>query len=249
MKLTIEYSNNSLSNQKLDAIIVFIFEDSDLTGSGLNSFPNALKKNLNTSLKLKVFTGKKDNCQQLFSGHANIPQILAVGVGKKDEMNSETLRRAAGKAGKMLTSLKAKKIGIAITSHLQKVSETDVGQVLTEGLTLGSYQFNQYKESQDEKTKLESIKIQCCDPENITTRKALKTGKMRADGTNLARNLGNTPANDLKPKDLASTAENIARQHKMECTVLEEKQMKKLGMEMLLGVSQGSREPAKLILM
>ena len=155
MKLTIEYSNNSLSNQKLDAIIVFIFEDSDLTGSGLNSFPNALKKNLNTSLKLKVFTGKKDNCQQLFSGHANIPQILAVGVGKKDEMNSETLRRAAGKAGKMLTSLKAKKIGIAITSHLQKVSETDVGQVLTEGLTLGSYQFNQYKESQDEKTKLE----------------------------------------------------------------------------------------------
>ena len=141
MKLTIEYSNNSLSNQKLDAIIVFIFEDSDLTGSGLNSFPNALKKNLNTSLKLKVFTGKKDNCQQLFSGHANIPQILAVGVGKKDEMNSETLRRAAGKAGKMLTSLKAKNIGFAVTSHLQKSSETDVGQVLTEGLTLGSYQF------------------------------------------------------------------------------------------------------------
>ena len=110
MKLTIKYSNNSLSNQKLDAIIVFIFEDSDLTGSGLNSLPTALKKNLNTSLKLKVFTGKKDNCQQLFSGHANIPQILAVGVGKKGEMNSETLRRAAGKAGKMLNSLKAKKI-------------------------------------------------------------------------------------------------------------------------------------------
>ena len=92
---------------------MFIFEDSGLTGSGLNSLPTALKKNLNTSLKLKVFTGKKDNCQQLFSGHANIPQILAVGIGKKSEMNSETLRRAAGKAGKMLTSLKAKKIGIA----------------------------------------------------------------------------------------------------------------------------------------
>ena len=124
MKLTIEYSNKSLSNQKLDAIIVFIFENSGLTGSGLNSLPAALKKNLNTSLKLKVFTGKKDTCQQLFSVHANIPQILAVGVGKKREMNSETLRRAAGKAGKMLTSLKAKKIGYAVTSHLQ--SERDL---------------------------------------------------------------------------------------------------------------------------
>ena len=146
MKLTIEYSNISLSNLKLDAIIVFIFEDSDLTGSGLNSLPNALKKNLNTSLKLKVFTGKKDNCQQLFSGHANIPQILAVGVGKKSEMNSETLRRAAGKAGKMLSSLKAKIIGFVVTSNLQKTSETDVGQVLVEGLTLGSYKFTQYKD-------------------------------------------------------------------------------------------------------
>ena len=208
-----------------------------------------MKKNLNTSLKLKVFTGKKDNCQQLFSGYANIPQILAVGVGKKSEMNSEILRRAAGKAGKMITSLKAKIIGFVVTSHLQKKSETDVGHVLVEGLTLGSYKFNQYKESHYEKSKLESIKIQCCDPENITSRKALKSGKMRADGTNLARNLGNTPANDLKPKDLASVARNIANQHKLNCTVLEEKQMKKLGMEMLLGVSRGSREPAKLILM
>ena len=118
MKLRIEYSNNSLSNQKLDAIIVFIFEDSDLTGSGLNSLPVGLKKNLNTSLKLKVFTGKKDNCQQLFSGYANIPQILAVGVGKKSEMNSEILRRAAGKTGKLLSSLKAKKINVKAIQEL-----------------------------------------------------------------------------------------------------------------------------------
>ena len=226
MKLTIEYSNNPISNQKLDAIILFIFEDSGLKGSGLNSLPTSLKKNLNTSLKLKVFTGKKDYCQQLFSGHANIPQILAVGVGKKSEMNSETLRRAAGKAGIMLTSLKAKKIGFAVTSHLQNTSETDVGQVIIEGLALGSYKFNQYKESHDKKSKLESINIQCCDQENITSKIALKIGKIRADGTNLARNLGNTPANDLKPKDLAFAAKNIAKQHKIDCTILEEKQMK-----------------------
>ena len=249
MTLNIEYSNKPISNQKLDAIILFIFEDSGLTGSGLNSLPNALKENLNTILKLKVFTGKQNNCQQLLSGYANIPQILAVGLGKKSEMNTEILRRAAGIAGKKMNSLNAKKIGFTVTSLLQNKSEIDVGQALVEGLTLGSYKFNKYKESDDEKSKLKSIKIQCFDSENVTSKNALKTGKMRADCTNLARNLGNTPANDLKPKDLAFTAENIAKQYKMNCTVLEEKQMKKLGMEMLLGVSQGSREPAKLILM
>ncbi len=249
MKLTIEYSNKSILNNKLDALIVFIFEDLGLSGSGLNSLPNALKNNLNTSIKLKVFTGKQNKCLQLFSGYANIPQILAVGVGKKNEMDSESLRRAAGTAGKILNSLKAKNIGFSVTSHLQKVSKTDIGQVLVEGLTLGSYKFNKYKESNDENLKLESIKLKCFDPDNVTSKKAIKTGKMRADSTNLARNLGNMPANDLKPKDLASSAEKIAKQYKMNCTVLEEKQMKKLGMEMLLGVSQGSREPAKLILM
>jgi len=249
MKLTIEYSNKSILNNKLDALIVFIFEDLGLAGSGLNSLPYDLKNNLDTSIKLKVFTGKQNKCLQLFSAYANIPQILAVGVGKKNEMNSESLRRAAGTAGKILNSLKAKNIGFSVTSHLQKVSNTDVGQVLVEGLTLGSYKFNKYKESNDENLKLESIKLKCFDPDNVTSRKAIKTGKMRADSTNLARTLGNMPANDLKPKDLASSAEKIAKQHKMNCTVLEEKQMKKLGMEMLLGVSQGSREPAKLILM
>ena len=249
MTLNIEYSNKPISNQKLDAIILFIFEDSGLTGSGLNSLPNALKDNLNTTLKLKVFTGKQYSCQQLLSGYANIPQILAVGLGKKSEINTETLRRASGIAGKKLNSLKANNIGFIVTSHLQNKSEIDVGQALVEGLTLGSYKFNKYKESDDEKSKLKSIKIQCFDSENVTSKNALKTGKMRADCTNLARNLGNTPANDLKPKDLAFTAENIAKQYKMNCTVLEEKQMKKLGMGMLLGVSRGSSEPAKLILM
>ena len=123
MKLTIEYSNNSISNQKLDALIVFIFEDAGLTGSGLNSLPNVIKNNLNTSLKLKVFSGKKDTCQQLLSGYENIPQILAVGVGKKNEFNSEKLRCAAGTAGKILTSMKVKLFGFAITSHLQNKSE------------------------------------------------------------------------------------------------------------------------------
>ena len=46
MKITIEYSNNSISNQNLDAIILFIFEDSGLTGSGLNSLPASLTTNL-----------------------------------------------------------------------------------------------------------------------------------------------------------------------------------------------------------
>jgi len=60
MELKIEYSNNSLTSEKLEALVVFVVEDSDLSGSGLRSLPGDLQKNLNASIKLKVFTGKKD---------------------------------------------------------------------------------------------------------------------------------------------------------------------------------------------
>ena len=249
MELKIVYSNIPLKNEKLEALVVFVAEDTDILGSGLRSLPDELKNHLGASLKLRVFTGKKDKSQHLFSGYEKIPQLLAIGVGKKDELDAETIRRAAGKAGKMLAALNANTVGFLLTPLLNKATETDLGQVLVEGLTLGAYEFNAYKKLEGNKAKAKSIKIICCDPEKLTSLKVLKIGKIRADGTNMARTLGNTPANDLKPKDLAEEAKKIAKQHKMECTVLEEKDMKKLGMGMLLGVSQGSREPAKLIIL
>ena len=161
MELKIEYSNDSLTSEKLEALVVFVVEDSDLSGSGLRSLPGDLKKNLNASIKLKVFTGKKDKSQHLFSGYAKIPQILAVGLGKKDELDAETLRRAAGKAGKMLTLLKANKVGFVVTSLIQNAVEVDAGQVLVEGLTLGAYEFNTYKKSQNEKQNYKIGRASC----------------------------------------------------------------------------------------
>ena len=249
MELKVEISNIPLKNEKLDALIVFVAEDTNVYGSGLSGLPDELKKLLNASLKLKVFSGKKGSKQHFVSGYTKIPQMLAVGLGKKDELDTEALRRAAGNAGKMLSGLKANSVGFLLTSFFKESTETDVGQVIVEGLALGAYEFNVYKTKRNNKSKVNFIKIHCCDPEKITSLKALKYGKIFADGTNLARTLGNTPANDLKPKDIAAEAKKIAKQYNMECNVLEEKDMKKLGMGMLLGVSRGSIEPAKLVVM
>ena len=103
MELKIEISKIPLKNEKLEALVVFVAEGTDLTGSGLRDLPDELKKQLSTSLKLRVFNGKKGSSQHFVSSYAKIPQMLAIGVGKKDELDAETLRRAAGKAGKIIT--------------------------------------------------------------------------------------------------------------------------------------------------
>ncbi|MEC9361448.1 MAG: M17 family peptidase N-terminal domain-containing protein, partial [SAR324 cluster bacterium] len=187
MELKVEISNIPLKNEKLDALIVFVAEDTNVYGSGLSGLPDELKKLLNASLKLKVFSGKKGSKQHFVSGYTKIPQMLAVGLGKKDELDTEALRRAAGNAGKMLSGLKANSVGFLLTSLFKESTETDVGQVIVEGLALGAYEFNVYKTKRNNKSKVNIIKIHCCDPEKITSLKALKYGKIFADGTNLAR--------------------------------------------------------------
>ncbi|MDZ7643937.1 MAG: leucyl aminopeptidase [Woeseiaceae bacterium] len=66
----------------------------------------------------------------------------------------------------------------------------------------------------------------------------------------LARDLGNLPANVCTPSYLARTARRLAREHRnLQTKVLNEAEMKKLGMHSLLSVTAGTAEPAKLIVM
>ena len=79
---------------------------------------------------------------------------------------------------------------------------------------------------------------------------ALTQATAIAQGMALAKDLGNLPGNVCTPTYLAEQALSLAKTHKsIKTTVLEEKDMKKLGMGSLLSVTQGSAEPAKLITM
>ena len=71
-----------------------------------------------------------------------------------------------------------------------------------------------------------------------------------AHGMELTKTLGNLPGNVCTPSYLATKARALGKTHKsIKTTVLDEKDMHKLGMGSLLSVTRGSEEPAKLITM
>ena len=79
---------------------------------------------------------------------------------------------------------------------------------------------------------------------------AIKDGVAIAKGKQYAKTLGNLPGNICTPTYLADQAKQLAKNYKaITSSVIEEKQMKELGMGALLSVSAGSVEPAKLIIM
>ncbi len=81
-------------------------------------------------------------------------------------------------------------------------------------------------------------------------KKGAEEGFAIADAASYARDLGYMPPNDCTPSHLANEAKAIAKSHpKVKATVLDEAKMKKLGMNALLAVGQGSDEPSKCIIM
>jgi len=80
--------------------------------------------------------------------------------------------------------------------------------------------------------------------------KGMHHGECIAAGQTLARELGNLPANICTPSYLARTARSMARKHKkLQAEILGPAQIKKLGMGALQAVTQGAREPARVIVM
>ena len=79
MDLKIDYSSKPLSQEKLDALVVFAAEDTNLRGSGLSGLPNALKKPIASALDLGVFSGKKGATHHLVTGDTKWKQALLAG--------------------------------------------------------------------------------------------------------------------------------------------------------------------------
>jgi leucyl aminopeptidase len=79
---------------------------------------------------------------------------------------------------------------------------------------------------------------------------ALQRGIAIGEGMNLAKDLGNMPANFCTPTYLAETAQELSREHaNLQVQVLEKEEIEKIGMGSFLAVAKGSQEPPKFIIM
>lgn len=249
MNINFKYKNRSLEKEKSDCLVFFISQKNKRNvTTGISLLPKSLQATINRAVDLNENCGKYDTIQLLLTSSSYIPRVLLVGLGDMSKVDQEKLRRTAGKIGQKLVEVKLKKIAILAPAFLKKILKTEMGTALTEGISLGMYSFLGYKTEEIEDQQKEIV-VAICDPSKVTNRKAISLGEVKAEATNYARTLGNTPPNDLTPTSMAKHAKLMAKKYKMKIKILDEKEMKTLGMDMFLGVSKGSREPAKLIIL
>jgi leucyl aminopeptidase len=179
-------------------------------------------------------------------------RLLLLGLGKEKEFNLQSYRKAAYQAVRALNDSGIKEA--ASTLSLFAVHGTDVYQRTrhaVEASEEADYRFDQCK-GKKEKHKPTLQKLVLLVTRHAEVRDAehgLRDGSAIAAGVAFAKDLGNLPPNICTPGFLADEARKLGKRGKLKVTVLEEAQMKKLGMGALLAVSRGSRQPAKLIIM
>ncbi len=175
-------------------------------------------------------------------------RMLVIGMGKEDACH-DLFRRAGGTVATSAMKTKSKKILVVLPEFVD-FDKADMAQSLTEGITLGVYTFKKYKTKEDPDELIGNLKevgLYATDP--VAARQGMKQGRLAASASCVVRDMANEPGNLWTPASFAEYAEGLAKKYKFKLKTLSENDMKKLGMGGILGVSQGSVNPPKMVIL
>lgn len=167
-------------------------------------------------------------------------RVLFFNVGKKIK-GADDYRKSSARAWKSLRKKRIKDVLVSVAG----LNEAET-RAVAEGFFLGDYNFTELK------TKKENLPVKL---ENLTFHgagshaDAIARWQIACGGTNRARDLYQLPANILNPVTLSEKALAWGEEFGFKTTVMEEDEMRELGMGSLLSVSQGSVLPARMMIM
>ena len=245
-----EYKTVSPAEQAADLLILPFYQGPE-TGPGVRETGKAIQADLVAMLR---DNGAKGRLGETFGvptfGRLKAGTVLLVGLGPKDEVDADRVRRAAGKIATRVN--RYRRVATTLPAAAGG-SREDAVQAFVEGLVLGGYRFERYKgnskdDDGDEPPRLDRVTILGSDRGDArAASEAIKRGEILAEAAAWARDLVNTPALDATPDFLAKEARKMAGKHGLKVKVWSEAELKRGGFGGVLGVGQGSENPPRLI--
>ncbi|WP_181768816.1 leucyl aminopeptidase [Streptomyces albidus (ex Kaewkla and Franco 2022)] len=253
-------STSSATAQRADVVVIGVAKGAKgpVVALGGESVDKAYGGKLAATLDALGAAGSEGETTKLPApdGGLKAPVVLAVGLGeapgKAESYDLETLRRAAGTAARALSG--TKKAAFALP-----VEDAAAVAAVTEGALLGSYSFTTYRSDSDAKggkrsakdkgasAPLAEIVLVGAKPRDKAHKAAAERAEVLAAEVARARDLINTPSNDLTPIAFADHVREAAKQHSLNIEVMDEAALAKGGYGGILGVGQGSDNPPRLV--
>lgn len=168
--------------------------------------------------------------------------IIIVGCGEGSDCKANNFRKAAGEAARALHKAKAEQAVLAAPIVLNPERSANV-ECIAEGLYLGGYVYNKFKS--------DAKPVPLCTATLLTAvgdaAALVQAAEVRAEAVCYARDLVNDPGNVVTPFVLADEALQMAHDLPLDVDILDEALLQANGMNAILAVGQGSKNPPCMI--
>ena len=230
MTVTINYKNKS-SNTNSSNLIMFSDENFNIS---------PLKKHISSSEHtfIKDLIKTKDIKKKILSFDISSKRKIILVSLKKNIKNSD-VENLGAKFYDLFKDIKQNTYNLDSNTISEK-SKNFVGNFLN-GLKLKSYTFEKYKT----KKNIKNITVNVIGKNKPSNKEQIKF-KAIEEGTFYTRDLVSEPGNVLHPDEYAKRL-NSLKKYGLKVSVYDEKKLKKLGMNTLLGVGQGSIRGSYLV--
>jgi leucyl aminopeptidase len=172
---------------------------------------------------------------------------VAVIGGGGSERGTEMVRKLATAGALAARQRRVSRAAFAVRGH---GIAADLAQAVAEGLTLAEFHGGSYKTDDPPPAAVASWTVLASDDVDgarTMAELAVARGRILGECSNLARELSNEPGNVLPPREFARRATALASEVGIKTEILDEVQIEKLGMGLLLGVARGSAEPPRVM--
>lgn len=256
LKLKVEFAQLSDTPQEIAGLLVGQGPTLGKTGKALDKSTDNL---LSRAFEAAGFKGASKSSLTLHApAGSDLKRLVCVGVNDADDATPQDWVTSGGYATGLLMGATAKSASL-IVDVAGGLAAPEAAVELALGALLRSYTFDIYKTNGKSKNdrlddngevaakpELETLVIHTDKPgeaaELFVARKAI------AEGTCLARDLVNEPANILGPVEFADRVTALADLG-VGVEILEPAALRELGMGALLAVAQGSERPARVAVM
>ncbi|UCH89207.1 MAG: leucyl aminopeptidase [Thermoplasmata archaeon] len=253
---------NMLQPEKLKTKTIIMGVLNNFENLNKSEIPPGFEKQLEILLDSKNsdFKGKLNEIMVLYSSMGiktkHPYRLILVGLGDPQDLFLESIREGCGTAGNLCNDKNIDSIGIIIPAgritRLPRKEELFlVSSAVVEGLILGAYRFNKYKSGKDKSDfKFENIIVYARSGSDIPSmRKGINYADVSSEITAVARDLSNTPSNDLTPGELVKRARSIARKYGLKIKVITGDSLEQNQMSGIIAVGKGSSNPPSMIIL
>ncbi len=245
--------------RSIDRLVIPLFQDSQslpseawLSSRGLDG---SLCRVAQRALAEQRFKGEPGEFLLLLGPQrGKVATVVLYGLGREKKLTLDSLRRTIGALSRRSRKEGISEVTLALdTPHLKSRLDLLGWQPSVKAIATawiqGGYVFDAYKPGLNgtgEKRKPTRL-VLSSELEPTAMRGGVRVGEVVGIASNFARELTNTPANDLYPERLAELARAMARSNGLSFSLLRKQDLKRHRMGGLLAVGQGSDKPPCLM--